>query len=828
MRVCWLALAAVLAGCAAGLNSIAPLPPPAAGYSNRAASKIHHVVIIFQENRSTDDLFNGFPGADTVRRGLNSKGQEVKLAPISLTAPYDLGHTHSAFQTEYDGGKLDGFDKVPSQCFNINVCLPADVRAYGYVPREQAQPYFVMAMRYTFGDRMFQTNEGPSFPAHQYIVSGTSTIANGSSLRAADNPFNPSGGGDGGCDSPSGTLVAVINSEGVEKQGVYPCFDRISLMQLLDTKSLSWRYYQAATGAGIWNGPDAVLPIFKSREFSTDVVAPSSQVLKDVANGRLADVVWVTPTALASDHARATNGSGPSWVAAVVNAIGKSPYWKDTAIFVTWDDWGGWYDHVAPPVYNSYELGFRVPLIVISPYAKNHYVSHAQHEFGSILKFTEEVFGLPSLHTTDERADDLSDSFDFSKSPGKFKPIPAPYPPKYFLNQQSTQNPDDDSGYRTLYSFAQRGKSDDGRAPMAHLLVAEGALYGTTKGGGRSGAGCPVGCGTIFRITADGNEQTVYRFKGGADGAAPLSGLTMLGGALFGTTTGGGSGTNCSGGCGTIFKADLDGTNEKVLYSFKGGSDGANPLSELVVFDGDLYGTTQFGGRKTRLCASGCGTIFRFSVAGNAEKVLYALKGGSDGMEPVAGVVHAGGSLYGTTQYGGMSTPLCATGCGTVFSVDGKSGVEHVVYRFKSLKNAPDGAYPADRLLALDGALYGTTLGGGDMLQGSVFKVTESGGERILHSFSCCGSSSDGIYPLDGLIPSGGVLYGTTRDGGSGHAGTIFRIATAGAQSMLYSFAGKPDGAEPTAGLTELDGVLYGTTTSGGSAGAGTVFELTP
>jgi uncharacterized repeat protein (TIGR03803 family) len=818
----------MLAGCAAVFNPSGPLAAPIAAYSDRAASKIHHVVIIFQENRTPDDLFNGFPGADTVRSGRNSGGQEVKLQPISLTAPYDLAHTHSAFATEYDDGKLDGFDKVSSRCFNIDVCLPEDVRAYGYVPRTEAQPYFVMAMRYTFGDRMFQTNEGPSFPAHQYIVSGTSTIANRSSLRAAENPFDPAGGANGGCDSPSGSLVAVINSAGVERLGVYPCFDRISLMQLLDAKSLSWRYYQASTGAGIWNGPDAVLPIFRSREFSTDVVAPSSQVLKDVANGRLADVTWVTPTALASDHARATNGSGPSWVAAVVNAIGKSPYWKDTAIFVTWDDWGGWYDHVKPPIYNSYELGFRVPLVVISPYAKNHYVSHVQHEFGSILKFTEEVFGLPSLHTTDERADDLFDCFDFSKPPGKFEPIPAPYPPKYFLNQRSTQNPDDDAGFRTVYSFGQRAKRDDGQAPVAHLLAVDGALYGTTQSGGHSGPGCAIGCGTIYRITTAGSEQILYRFKGGAFGAAPLSGLTMLDGTLFGTTASGGSGTNCSGGCGTIFKAGLGGKSEEVVYSFKGGTDGADPLADLIVFDGDLYGTTYYGGLKTRLCPSGCGTVFRLSVASNAEKALYAFKGGSDGLEPVAGVVHVGGRLYGTTQYGGTQTPLCATGCGTVFSVDARSGLEQVVYRFKSTSNAPDGAYPAARLLAIGRALYGTTLGGGDTLQGTVFKVTDSGVERVLHSFSCCSPRSDGIYPLDGLIPSGGDLYGTTREGGSGRDGTIFKITMSGAENVVYSFAGKSDGAYPAAVLTALDRVLYGTTASGGSTGEGTVFELTP
>jgi phospholipase C len=296
-----------------------------------------------------------------------------------------------------------------------------------------------MATQYTFGDRMFQTNQGPSFPAHQYIVSGTSAVTDGSSLLAAENPFHANANSAGGCDSPAGSLVALINSAGSENRKSFPCYDRISLMELLDRKGLTWRYYQATSGAGLWNGPDAVLRIRTSGNFSNEVVNPPSQVLTDITKGRLASVVWVTPTALASDHAQSTNGTGPSWVAAVVNAVGESQYWDSTAIVVTWDDWGGWYDHVRPSLYNSYELGFRVPLIVISPYAKNHYVSHVQHEFGSILKLTEKVFGLPSLHTTDQRADDLLDCFDFSKPPTKFKHIPAPYPPSYFASQLSTE-----------------------------------------------------------------------------------------------------------------------------------------------------------------------------------------------------------------------------------------------------------------------------------------------------------------------------------------------------------------------------------------------------
>jgi phospholipase C len=440
-RCAGLALAAGLAACGQNATSGA-LPPPTLAVAAAASTKIGHVVIIYQENRTPDDLFNGLPGADTVRYGLNSHGQKVPLHAVSLSAPYDLPHEHRAFEIEYNGGQMNGFDKVSSTCYGATYCMPQGVRAYGFVPHGEVAPYFDMAEQYAFGDRMFQTNEGPSFPAHQYIVSGTSTIYDGSNLRASENPFRPDGAESGGCDSPPGSLVTLINPAGQEIQKMYPCFNRISLMELLDRKSLTWRYYQASPGPGIWNGPDAVVNIRKSEAYNSEVVTPPSQVLTDIANGNLADVVWVTPTALASDHAYANNGSGPSWVAAVVNAIGESKYWDDTAIFVTWDDWGGWYDHVKPPIYNSYELGFRVPLIVISPYAKAHYISHVQHEFGSILKFTEKVFDLPSMHTTDVRADDLMDCFDFSQPPRKFEHIHAPYPPSYFFKQRAME-PDD-------------------------------------------------------------------------------------------------------------------------------------------------------------------------------------------------------------------------------------------------------------------------------------------------------------------------------------------------------------------------------------------------
>jgi phospholipase C len=313
------------------------------------------------------------------------------------------------------------------------------------VPRKEVQPYFTMAEQYAFADRMFQTNSGPSFPAHQYILSGTSTISEGSSLRASENPITAKQNFTGGCDSPAGTLVTLIDAKGSESSEAYPCFDRPALTDLIDAKHLSWHYYQSGPGSGLWNGPDAIKHIHDSSQFATDVVYPPRQILKDISMGNLATVAWVTPTYAASDHAGNTNGTGPAWVASVVNRIGKSKYWNNTAIFIAWDDWGGWYDHVKPPQFNSYELGFRVPLIVISPYTPKGFMSHKQHEFGSILKFTEQALGLGSLGTTDVRADNLSDCFNFSQKPRPFQKIAAPLSESYFLNEPiSTQPPDDD------------------------------------------------------------------------------------------------------------------------------------------------------------------------------------------------------------------------------------------------------------------------------------------------------------------------------------------------------------------------------------------------
>ena len=299
-----------------------------------------------------------------------------------------------------------------------------------------------MAMTYAFADHMFQTNAGPSFPAHEYLISGTAAIDSTGTYEAMDNPQPRSGPKVAGCDSPVGTLVQLIDPvTNDQSKFAYPCFDHPTLFDVLDGAGVSWRYYQQDLGANLWFGPDSISHIRYGPDYA-NVATPATAILGDVSSGNLAAVSWVIPTAAESDHPSITDGSGPDWVAQVVNAVGGSAYWKNTVIFVVWDDWGGFYDHVAPQQLNNYELGFRVPLIAISPYARLGYVSHVQHEFGSLLKFTEENFGTTSVGYTDRRSDDLSDMFDYAQTPTVFQPIRAREPSaSAFVD---TRSPDSD------------------------------------------------------------------------------------------------------------------------------------------------------------------------------------------------------------------------------------------------------------------------------------------------------------------------------------------------------------------------------------------------
>jgi phospholipase C len=455
-----LAAATGLAACSGGTvssSSIVPGGSRGGDPSQLAMEKklIKHIVLIVQENRSFDNMFNGYPGADSAQFGTIHTGQSIPLQQVSIAEGYNISHTGKAFFTAWNKGKLDSFDlEAAGNVGNAHgyILVPPNPQ-YAYVPPEENKPYWLMAASNSLADRMFQSNIDASFVAHQYLIRGwaSSTV---------DNPQ----GVPWGCDAPAGQdQVATLLAN--QKYGplVSACFDATTLGDELNAANKTWHYYapqvlqanQPGFNYGaVWSAYGAINHIRHDPRqwcYGSPAVCrlnirwPETDILKDVPRGELADVTWITPKLENSDHPSCFTTNGPSWVAAIVNAIGQSKFWKDTAIIVTWDDNGGWYDHVQPLLLDYDGPGFRVPLIMISPYSKQGYISHVQFETGSELKFIENVFGLRQLAASDARANDLTDMFDFTKPPHPFVKIPAPIPPEKFINQKSSSwDPPDD------------------------------------------------------------------------------------------------------------------------------------------------------------------------------------------------------------------------------------------------------------------------------------------------------------------------------------------------------------------------------------------------
>ena len=395
---------AALAGCsshAAPVTPFVPLDQLARESIGRtlgpaAASKIKHVIIIVQENRSFDNLFQRYPGANTQSFGFDSNGNKITLVPVGLESKFDLQHnfTTSLNDINYPSETMNGFDKTlcnPASC-------PTDF-PYSYVPKKETKPYWSMASQYVLADNFFASDLDASFEGHQYLIAAQSEKVWG---------IPPLG--TWGCDGGNSDTVHLLDTStkpGTETQTpIVVCFDPPvtkhidkTLGDELDaTGTLSWKYYAPAFGqlGYIWSAYDAISHIRNGPDWTTkNVVSPETNFPTDVAAGKLASVTWVIPGFNNSDHSGVGSKSGPDWVATCVNAVGGSKFWKSSAIFVTWDDWGGFYDHVSPPLLDYAGLGIRVPLLVISPYAlgptgTQSAVAHTQYEFSSILKFTGE------------------------------------------------------------------------------------------------------------------------------------------------------------------------------------------------------------------------------------------------------------------------------------------------------------------------------------------------------------------------------------------------------------------------------------------------------
>jgi phospholipase C len=465
-KTCALLALIVLAACGGANN----LPSPVAQSVARgtASSPISHVVLIIQENRSFDNLFDCFKGTDCVKRGKErvKKGGKfvdkwIKLSEQDLQRKTgknpDIGHCYFAWYTAYDAGKMDGFNQEP-----LNYCprkwggqyTHADAYPYEYVNPADITPYWDMAEQYVLADRMFTTQGSSSFTAHQDLIRGGTVVDT-----TGDSMIDTPSGDPWGCDALSKSTVTDLITPALKWEldaGPFPCSNQFqigsssyeTLADLLDAKQIGWHYYSPCyigspksgpcggscggsncdDGAGATlNAFDVIYRVRYGPEWGTNVSMPQTNIFSDIANGQLQPMTWIVPSQDDSDHPGDTTDNGPQWVASLVNAIGESSYWKSTAIVVVWDDWGGLYDHVAPPGNRDMQggPGFRVPMIVISPYVAQGHVYHTSYRFGSIIKYVEQNFGLPSLGTTDTTSNSIINMFDYSQAPRQFESIPS-------------------------------------------------------------------------------------------------------------------------------------------------------------------------------------------------------------------------------------------------------------------------------------------------------------------------------------------------------------------------------------------------------------------
>jgi phospholipase C len=374
---------------------------------------IKHIVFFIKENRTFDDYFGTYPGANGATTATDSTGKVVPLhhQPDQIL---DINHSSESANMAYDNGKMDKFNLISSQ----KDAKPNDT--YGNNSLTQLQQsdipnYWKYAQNYVLGDNMFSSLMGPSFPNHLYTVAAQSGGAN-------DNPKTDKNVGTlgnatkgWGCDVPN-QKVQVKNASGVVSEQE-ACFDFKTLTDELDASNYSWRYYAPPSGSGgyIWSAFDAIKHIRYGPDWK--FVVPTEDFMKDAASGNLPTVSWIVTPAKVSEHPPASVCVGENWTVQMLNTLMQGPDWSSTAVFLTWDDFGGFYDHVPPQQVDGYGLGFRVPLLVISPFAKKGTVDHTEYEFSSMLRFAEDDLGLATLTERDKGANNMMSAFDFNQSP---------------------------------------------------------------------------------------------------------------------------------------------------------------------------------------------------------------------------------------------------------------------------------------------------------------------------------------------------------------------------------------------------------------------------
>jgi len=410
------------AACESGADEDAGAAAPRATISPEVAGlrdSIEHIVFIIKENRTFDHYFGRYPGADGAREGKTSDGRTVPLTRAPDVMGHDLGHSFEAGLVSVNGGRMDGFDRIMN-----------GHRMTGYTQFDRAgiPNYWSYADEFVLGDRMFSSMYGPTFPEHLYTVAAQAGRVTGNKIDRGE--LVPGGY----CDDPSELVPRFIRLTkrqtdkvmAAEKRAdvstvksfwetVWPCFDFKVLPDSLTDAGISWRYYG---NAGFYSAMLAIKHIRFSEHWGTDVVA-ENRFLSDIKNEELRAVSWVLPGVGFDEHPGTHSVcKGENWTVRHLNALMRSKYWPRTVVIITWDDFGGFYDHVPPPHLDVMGLGPRVPLLIISPWAKAGYVDPTTYEFSSVLKLIETRFDLDPLTERDRTADPMLGAFDFEQSGG--------------------------------------------------------------------------------------------------------------------------------------------------------------------------------------------------------------------------------------------------------------------------------------------------------------------------------------------------------------------------------------------------------------------------
>ncbi|MGI8824180.1 MAG: phospholipase C [Chloroflexota bacterium] len=367
-------------------------------------SPIEHVVILEKENHSFDNIFGQYPGADGTMQAQVSSGDVVPLNHTPDHTLLDIAHAGASAAYAVDSGRMDRFNTLPGAMQDGRDIATSQYR------KADIPLYWSYASHFTLDDHFFSTIMGPSFPNHLASIAADSG-------NAVDNPTGQTHHA-WGCDGGAYSMVDAIDPQTGRHYREKPCFDMPTLADTLQQHHVSWRYYAPGlySSGYTWSALDAIRHIRYSSLWHTNVL-PDTQFVTDVKHGQLPAVSWLVTSEENSEHPPYSMCIGQDWTAREINAIMHSKYWKSTVIVLTWDDFGGFYDHVAPPRQDYISLGPRVPTIIISPYSQKHFVDHHIMDFSSILRFIEDTFGLPSLNARDAHAASLSSSLQLAQAP---------------------------------------------------------------------------------------------------------------------------------------------------------------------------------------------------------------------------------------------------------------------------------------------------------------------------------------------------------------------------------------------------------------------------